>query len=94
MLRMRDVRSSRVRLVRFFQRLPFAGTVWDKRGWQENAKDKPLLCKGFARGGRKPWRKLQDQSRNCWERDFFGGLMLSVLVSWRAGCVETMGVKC
>ena len=50
MLRMRDVRSSRVRLVRFFQRLPFAGTVWDKRGWQENAKDKPLLCKGFARG--------------------------------------------
>ena len=25
---------------------------------------------------------------------FLGGLMLSVLVSWRAGCVETMGVKC
>ena len=36
----------------------------------------------------------QDRSRNCWERDFSGGLMMSVLVSWRAGCVGTMGVKC
>ena len=71
---MRDVRSSRVRLVRFFQRLPFAGTVWDKRGWQENAKDKPLLCKGFARGGKKALEEITRSEPQLLGKRLFWGV--------------------
>ena len=74
--------------------------VWDKS--QENAEDKPLLCKGVPVEGKCREKKALEEITISAPRSepqllgkrLFGGLMMLVLVSRRAGCFGTMGVKC